>query len=69
MTTCANCIHLGLIKGRAGVCKGHICMAPITSDPPKDGETRAEHPFVYLTEVDDLCEMWTPHKKVDGETK
>ena len=63
MNTCATCIHLGLLKGRAGVCKGHVCLAPITTNPPKDGETLAEFPFVYETEVDGLCEMYCERKK------
>ncbi len=57
--TCASCIHFGTLKGRAGVTLGHICMAPITTEPPKDGVTRAKNPFVYEAEADGCCEMWT----------
>ena len=60
MKTCANCIHMGLLKGRAGVTLGHLCLAPITTEPPKDGETCAKNAFAYKTEVDGLCELWTP---------
>jgi hypothetical protein len=59
---CHNCIHLGLLKGRAGVCKGHVCLAPITTELPKNSETRAKSPFVYETEVDGICELWTGRK-------
>ena len=60
---CHNCIHLGLLRGRAGVVKGHVCLAPITTESPKDGETRAKFPFVYETEVDSSCELFTKYKK------
>ena len=62
-SACYNCIHLGLLKGRAGVVKGHVCLAPITTEPPKDGETRSKFPFVYEAEIDGLCELWTKNKK------
>jgi hypothetical protein len=62
MNTCANCIHFGTLKGRAGVTLGHVCLAPVTTEPPKDGETRAKNAFVYEAEIDGLCELWTPHK-------
>jgi hypothetical protein len=52
-----------MLKGRAGVCKGHVCLAPITTEPPKDGETRVKFPFVYEAEVNGSCELWTGKKK------
>lgn len=63
MNTCANCIHFGTLKGRAGVTLGHVCMAPVTTEPPKDGVKRAKNPFVYEAEVDGCCEMWTLNKE------
>jgi hypothetical protein len=65
MNTCSNCIHFGTLKGRAGVTLGHVCLAPITTEPPKDGVTRAKNPFVYEAEVDGLCEMWTKKDLLD----
>jgi len=61
MNTCAKCIHFGTLKGHAGVVLGHVCLAPITTEPPKDGETRAKNAFVYEAEVDGFCELWTPY--------
>ena len=63
MNLCHTCIHFGMLKGRAGVCKGHVCLAPITTEPPKDGETRVKFPFVYEAEVNGSCELWTGKKK------
>jgi len=60
---CHNCIYLGLLRKRAGVVKGHVCLAPITTESLKDGETRAKFPFVYETEVDGSCELFTKYKK------
>jgi len=62
MHTCSTCLHFGILKGRDGVCLGHVFMAPITTEPPPDGVTRAEHPFVYQADVDGTCELWTNDK-------
>jgi hypothetical protein len=60
MTTCQTCIHFGTLKGRAGVELGHVCLAPVTSQPPKDGVTRAKNPFVYEATAEGCCELYTP---------
>lgn len=63
MKNCSNCIHFGTRKGRAGSELGHVCLAPVTSEPPKDGVTRAKNPFVYEATAEGCCEMHTPNKK------
>jgi hypothetical protein len=60
MKNCANCIHFGTLKGHAGVELGHLCLAPVTTEPPKDGVTQAKNPFVYEATAEGCCEMWTP---------
>jgi len=57
--TCSSCIHFGTLKGRDGDELGHVCLAPITTEPPKDGVTRAKNTFVYEASADGCCEMWT----------
>lgn len=61
--TCTSCIHLGTLKGRAGVTLSHLCLAPITTSPPKDGVTRAKNPFVYEAYANGCCELHTPNKE------
>jgi hypothetical protein len=63
MNTCQTCIHFGTRKGHAGVELGHLCLAPVTSQPPKDGVTRAKNPFVYEATAEGCCEMHTPNKE------
>jgi hypothetical protein len=58
---CKNCIHFGTMKDIQGLFLGHICMAPITTEPPKDGETRTKNPFVYAAREHGSCELWTPN--------
>ena len=63
MNTCQICIHFGTLKGRAGVELGHVCLAPVTSQPPKDGVTRSKNPFVYEATAERCCEMHTSNDK------
>ena len=58
---CGNCIHYGEIRIAAGKRDGMVCLAPVTTEPPANGETPAKYRFVYVAgDPDGLCELWTP---------
>lgn len=64
LPTCATCIHLGELRSKKKEKNSPICLAPITTEPPKDGETKAKNGFVYRTTPNSSCEMHTPSQKI-----
>jgi hypothetical protein len=36
-----------------------VCLAPITTEPPKDGMTKTKNAFVYIASPNGICELWT----------
>jgi len=58
---CDSCIHLGELKGIRGTVINHVCLAPVTSEPPPNGMTAAKHRFVYVTSLNEGCELHTPN--------
>jgi len=57
---CETCIHFGELRGAEGLVQGAVCLAPVTSQPPINGATPAEHRFIYLAHPNNCCELWTP---------
>lgn len=54
--SCSSCIHFGKLLPA----KTSLCLAPITTEPPINGVTKAKNRFVYKTTVNGICELWTP---------
>ncbi len=58
---CGTCIHYGEIRIAAGKRDDMACLAPITTEPPPNGQTTAKYRFVYVAgDPNGLCELWTP---------
>jgi hypothetical protein len=57
---CSNCIHFGDLRSPGKELPEFVCLAPVTTEPPVNGEIPAKNRFVFRTVPSGLCELHTP---------